>query len=234
MPGQLKHVIESGFMRLEKWSLSSVYGRLSHNVRRSVYSNHVHFLEHADDDLSDDENYYSAGQYSLRELRSLVAGNYDAMNEKQVLDLRCMLFGTETNFVFRARYFKLINKKGCKLKPILDPTAGLQMIQRLKMFLQLIDTLHIPAIFGFELRNTSMGMLIITNNENYIDAKKLGITAKRYSSIRNVGRALLAVRDFQIGFIVGSSSKNNTPLERVSLNKICEPRVLGIITNFLF
>lgn len=233
MPEKPKHIIESGSMRLEKWSLSSIYKRLSYYVRRTVYSNHVHFLENSDDDLSDDDEYSSAGRYSLPELRSLAADNYDAVDEKRALDLRRILFGAETNFVFRARAFKLISKTECKLKPILDPAAGQQMISRLKLFLQLIDTLHIPAIFGFELSQTYRGLWLVTDNENWIDAKKLGIVGKRYSHLRDAGRKLWAIRNFQIGFIIGSTGENSTPLSRVSRSRMHELNVLGIITSFL-
>lgn len=234
MPGELKHIIESDSMRVEKWSLSSIYKRLSYSIRATVYSNHLHFLEEEDYyDSDDDSACCSAGRYSLPELRSLAAGNYNTVDEKRALDLRQILFSAETNFVFRARAFKLINKTECKLKPILDPAAGQQMISRLKLFLQLIDTLHIPAIFGFELRQTHLGLWLLTDNENWIDAKTLGIAKKKYSSLRDAGRKLLAIRNFQIGFIVGSSGKDSTPLSRVSRSRMHELNMLGIITSFL-
>lgn len=205
-------------MQLEKHNKSIPY-----TLQRQIHDNRVHFI------INDECCFYS---YTLEQLQAVASGQPPSVYADF---LREDLFGLRgnTRFVFRNHAFLLKFPPEGLNQPVLR--------DQVRDLLRMIHETRTPAVFAGKLEaNNEYGVCddnacLITSGGRKILVKQLTADMKGNTMCitKRVCGALLAIRNFQIGFAI-KVQRPQSALDRAAMNPLKETQLLGIITAFLF
>lgn len=205
-------------MQLEKHNKS-----IPHTLQRQIHDNCVHFI------ISDEWCFYS---YTLEQLQAIALGQPPFVYADF---LREDLFGLrgDIRVVFRNCTFLLKFPPEGLIQPVLR--------DQVRDLLRMIHETRIPTVFAGKLEaRIEHGVCdddarLITSGGRKILVRQLTADMKGNAAriTKRVCGALLAIRDFQIGFAI-KVQRPQSALDRAAKNPLKEVRLLGIIAAFLF